>query len=269
MSGHSLGPTTRNGLVTQLQALGLRPDDVVMVHASMRAIGDVEGRAEGVIRALENAVGPRGTLLMNLGARDDWDWINQRPEAERAALLVHAPAFAYLQTPADPDVGVLAEVFRRMPETLVNDHPDARFGARGKRAQDLVSGLPWHDYYGPGSVLQHLLDAHGKVLRLGADLDTVTLLHYAEYLSAVPEKRRVRRHHLVHGADGPETRVVECLDDTNGIADYPGDDYFGVIVGEYLRCGAAARGRVGRATSELIDARDLVDFAVRWMNAHL
>src|SRR5438105_2016321 len=42
-----------------------------MVHASLRAIGEVEGRAQGVVSALDLAAGPDGTVLMNLGARDD------------------------------------------------------------------------------------------------------------------------------------------------------------------------------------------------------
>ena len=256
-------------LAADLRRLGVADGDALMVHASMRAIGDVEGRAEGVVRALDLAVGPDGSLLMNLGARDDWAWVNERPEDERAALLVDSEPFDYLRTPADPDNGVLAEVFRRMPGTRVNNHPDARFGARGRLACQLLEDLPWNDYYGPGSVLERLIEVHGKVLRLGANLETVTLMHYAEYLAPVSDKRRVRRHHFVLGPRGPEVRSVECLDDSDGIVEYSGGDYFGVIMREYLTTGAGARGRVGNASSELIDARELVQFSARWMGEHL
>jgi aminoglycoside N3'-acetyltransferase len=240
-----------------------------MVHASLRAIGPVDGGAAGVANALDAAVGPEGTVLMSLGAKDDWVWVNDRPESERAALLAEATPFDYLRTPADPDVGVLAEVFRQLPGTVVSDHPDGRFAARGRLAQHLVSSVPWDDYYGPGSPLERLVRARGKVLRLGADPDTVTLLHYAEYLAPLPSTRRVRRHRLVVGPDGTELRTVECLDDSKGIVDYPGDDYFAVILRSYLATGRASQGRVGQATSELLDAADLVDFAVSWMAANL
>ena len=224
-----------------------------MVHASMRRIGEVEGRAAGVVRALDSAVGADGTLLMNLGARED----------------VNVP-FDYLQTPADPDNGVLAEVFRQTPGTRVNNHPDARFGARGKLAQQLLQDdLPWNDYYGPGSVLERFVQVHGKVLRLGADPPTVTLMHYAEYLAAVADKRRVRREHLMLGPNGAEVRTVECLDDSDGIVHYPGEDYFGVILREFLATGAASQGLVGGASSELIDAQALVDFSAAWMSQNL
>lgn len=256
-------------LTADLRRLGLAMGDLVMVHASLRAVGPVEGGADGVIDALEAAIGPDGTLLMNLGARDDWDWVNQRPERERADLLHDAEPFDCVVTPADPDVGILAEVFRQRPRTLVSDHPDGRFGACGPLGARLVEAVPWDDYYGPGSPLERCIQAGGRVLRLGADLDTLTVLHYAEYLAPVPAKRRVRRHRVVATGHGPELRVVNGLDDSNGIVDHPGEDYFAVILREYLATGRASTGVVGRARSELLESADVVAFAVSWMADHL
>lgn len=263
-------PLPVDRLVAELSALGVAEGDVVMVHASLRAIGPVVGGAVAVIDALAEAVGPDGTILMTLGARNDWDWVNDRPEADRAASLAGAEPFDPLHTRADPDVGVLAEVFRQQPGTAVNDHPEGRFGARGRRAGALMADAPWHDYYGPGSPLERFVDAGGKVVRLGADLDTVTVLHFAEYLVPLEGKRRVRRHCLVRDRDGrPEVRAVECLDDSDGIVDHPGEDYFAQILRAYLATGRARTGRVGHAPTEVIDAADIVAFGVEWMTGHL
>lgn len=252
--------------------LGVGIGDIVMVHASLRAIGPVEGRAAGVVQALDDAVGAAGTLLMMVSARDDWSWVNDRPETERADLLVGSPPFDPSTTPTDPDVGVLAEIFRQTPGTLVSDHPEGRFASRGRLAEAFTKDVPWDDYYGPGSPLERLVDAGGWVLRLGADPDTVTLIHHAEYLADVPDKRRVRRHRLVLSPGGPVVRTVDCLDDSDGIVDHPGPDYFAVILGDYLdaRCGtdAVLRGVVGDATSELLDGADLVAYAATWMTDH-
>lgn len=239
-----------SSLVDDLRRLGVAPGDLVMVHTSMRAVG---GRADALVAALDDAVGPEGTTMVVLGAE------GCSPEKP----------FDHLASPADADVGTLPEVFRRTPGTLVNDHPDGRFGTRGARAAELLTDFPWDDYYGPGSPLARLVDHGGKVLRLGADLDTVTLLHYAEYLAPVADKRRVRRIHHVRSADGVREVVVECLDDSNGIVDHPGEDYFAQLLRAYLAKGRAAEGTVGGAHSELIDAADLVDFAVAWMAANL
>lgn len=262
-------PRPVTDLVEDLHHLGVRGGDLLMVHASLRAIGPVTGGAGGVLDAIEAAAGPDGTLMMTLGADDDWAWVNDHPEEERAALLEDAEPFDHLATPADPDVGVLAEVFRRRPETRVSDHPEGRFAAAGRMAADLVADVPWNDYYGPGSPLERFVRAGGRVLRLGADLDTLTVLHYAEYLADVPNKRRVRRHRKVLTPKGPAIRVVECLDDSEGIAAYPDEDYFVAILRAYLATGRAARGTVGDAPSELIDATDVVDFGATWMAGHL
>lgn len=258
-------PPTVDDLARELCILGVAEGDVVMVHASLRAIGPVVGGADTVVDALDAAVGGTGTVLMTLGALDDRGWVNERPERERPALLTEASPFDALRTPADPDVGVLAEIFRRRSGTLVSDHPEGRFGARGHGAAHLVSDVPWDDYYGTGSPLHRFVDAGGKVLRLGADPDTVTLLHYAEYLAPLAVKRRVRRHRVVNGKRGPEIRIIDCLDDTNGIVDWTGEDYFSVILRRYLDTGRAARSPVGRAAAELLSGPDLVAFAVTWM----
>ncbi len=274
MSDDHNGPVGERGrsvedLTSDLRRLGVAAGDLLMVHASLRAIGPVEGGAGGVIAALEAAVGEEGTLLMTLGARDDWGWVNERPEPDRPGLLADAEPFDRLHTPADPDVGVLAEVFRTQPTTVVSDHPEGRFGSSGRLAVRLMEKVPWDDYYGPDSPLERFVVAGGRVLRLGADLDTVTVLHYAEYLAPIRSKRRVRRHRVVSGPNGAELRVVDCLDDNVGIVDHPGEDYFAVILREYLVTGRASVGTVGRATSELIEAADIVDFGSAWMVEHL
>jgi aminoglycoside N3'-acetyltransferase len=260
---------TRDQLAGDLRRLGVRAGDHLMLHASLRAIGPVEGGADALLDALEGAVGEDGTLLMVLGAESVPEWTEETPEAERAALRAAGEPFDAARAAAHPDMSRLAEIFRARPGTLVTDHPLGRFGARGRRADWLLEDAPWHDYYGPGSPLQRLCLAGGRVLRLGADLNTVTLLHWAEYLAPLPNKRRVRRFVVVRGAEGPETRQVESLDDSEGIVPWTGEDYFALLLSSYLEAGRAVRGRVGNAASELLDADDLVRFGVRWMAERL
>jgi len=169
-----------------------------------------------------------------------------------------------------PDVGRLAEAFRLRPGTVLSDNPSGRFGARGRLAAELMAGQPWDDYYGPGSPLEKLCTAGGRVLRLGADPDTVTALHYAEYLAELPDKKRVRWDYVLAGPDGtPVHRWIHCLDDSDGIAHVEGEDYFARILKACLATGRHDEGMVGKAPSELIDAAGIVDFGVRWMEEHL
>src|SRR5690606_31413547 len=238
---------------------------MLMVHASLRQLGPVEGGRVSVVRAIDEALGPAGTWIMVLGASDEMAWVNERPEPERAALLAGTEPFDPLRTPAQEDVGWLAELFRQQPGTLVSDHPEGRFGARGARAAELLEDPPWHDYYGEGSALDRFARAGGRILRLGADDDTVTLLHLAEFRARLPAKRQVRRHRVVLSPAGPEIRVVDTLDDSDGIVDWDGPDYFGVILREYRATGRVRSGVVGNAPGELLEASDLLAFGIAWL----
>jgi len=263
------------GLFRDLAALGVGAGDVLMIHASLRRLGlgraDVgEGGVEMVLDALEAAVGPGGTLLMVLGTDYAMDVVNEQPVEARAGLLAGTPPFDHFNARVLPEVGWLAEAFRRRPGTLVSANPSGRFGARGARAAALLADQPWNDYYGPSSPLDKLCQWGGKILRLGANLETVTALHYAEYLAELPGKRRTRWDYVLAGADGtPEHVWIDCLDDLNGIADWAGEDYFAIILQAYLAEGRHREGLVGKARSELIDAAELVAFGARWMERNL
>ncbi len=235
-------------LADQLTALGVRPGAVIMVHASLRAIGPVAGRAGGVIEALRLAVGVEGSILMMIAADD------RRP-------------FDRLTTPADPENGVLAEVFRTTQGVSVNDHPACRLAALGPAASTLLEPQPRDDYYGGGSPLERFVAIGGQVLRLGADIDTVTLTHHAENLARLTGKRRKRRRYL--RADETEW-FVDSIDDSGGIADWPHGDYFPQILLDFVAAGRdISVGQVGATTAERLDARAFTRFAIDWLEREL
>lgn len=70
-----------------LLRLGVKPGSVLMVHTSLRSLGQIENRAARIIEALQETIGPTGAMMMVLGAQNEWDWVNTHPEHERAALL--------------------------------------------------------------------------------------------------------------------------------------------------------------------------------------
>lgn len=227
----------------QLEALGIGQCGLLMLHASLRKIGPVEGGAEGLLDVLMECLGPGGTLIMPMGADDSGPIDCQT-------------------TPADKELGALVEVFRQRPGTMVNDHAAARFGAAGPRAREILEPIPLHHYYGPGSPLARFVEAGGWVLRLCADIDTVTVTHHAEYLAKLPEKRTVRRRYV--RADTGE-QWIESLDDSDGIVDWSDGDYFSQILIDFLAQGPVRTGPVGACRAELVATFDFVPFAVRWL----
>lgn len=239
---------TQTTLAAELRALGVRPGDVIMPHVSLRAVGPIEGGGDALLAALFDVLGPQGTVLMVIDADPD-------------------EPFDALNTPVDTeDMGVLAELFRCTRGVAVNDHVASRFAAWGAARDALLAPSPLDDYFSTGSVLERFLALKGRVLRLGPDIDTTTLTHHAEYLARVPNKRRVVR--VLRRADIGDVRV-ESLDDTHGIADWEGGDYFSHIMLDYLRQGGARVGPVGACQAELIEGDAFTRFAVAWMEREL
>jgi len=174
-------PHTRESLFHDLQTLGVAPADTLWVHSSYKSIGTVEGGAATVIAALEDAVGPQGTLLMpafNLAGKT---------HKERAASwdLETSPA----------TTGWLCEFFRTLPGTVRSDHYSHSVAARGKDAEAWVSDhrlregaeapwdLPSYGYtFGNGSPLMKAYRAGVRVLMLGVDYHSATSCHIAEVL---------------------------------------------------------------------------------------
>jgi aminoglycoside 3-N-acetyltransferase len=239
---------TRTTLADQLRSLGVQAGAPLMLHSSLRKVGPIVGGADALLDALVDVISPTGTLMMLLGAD------------------LSVP-FDARTTPVDvEEMGVLTEVFRQHPEVRVNDHAAARYGALGPASRALLEPIPLHDYHGSGSVLERFTDTGGMVLRLGANVNTVTLTHWAEYRARLPDKRRAKLRYW--RADLGE-QWIESLDDTNGIRDWSQGDYFPRIWLDFLAAGHARTGIVGRTVAELFEAPRFVHFATAWMERNL
>src|SRR5919199_5616841 len=176
---------SREHLTEQLRSLGVRTGGVVLVHTSFRAVRPIEGGPLGLIEALRAALGPDGTLLMlSQTANDD-------------------EPFDPATTPAAADLGVVADLFWRLPGVARSDHPFA-FAAAGPHAAQITDGplpLPPHIARSP---VGRVHDLDGQVLLLGVGHDANTTLHLAELLAGVPY--RVPRYcTVVH--DGRAVRI--------------------------------------------------------------
>ncbi|GAB4003024.1 hypothetical protein GCM10029992_43080 [Glycomyces albus] len=137
--------------------------------------------------------------------------------------------------------------------------------ALGARAEDFTADHPLDYGYGEDSPFARLVEAGGRVLMVGAPLDTMTLLHHAEHLADLPGKRRIKVEYPMASPHGVEWRVVEEFDTGIPVVVGPAEDYFGEIVDDFLNAGTGRRGVVGRADSVLVDARDITEFAVAWL----
>ncbi len=268
----SPAPVTRSELVRQLADVGVKARSVLMVHCSLSSLGHVIGGADTVVTALLETIAPSGTLVAMTGWDHDPYHLNEWPEQRREAYRRDPPLFDPDLSEAVREYGRLAERIRTWPNAHHSSHPEARFSAIGPRAQGITDNQPWDHPGGPGSPLAKLVEADGSVLILGAPLETLTVLHHAEELAQVPNKIEVTYSVPVRAAGTIEWRDVYDIDTSKGAFPYEkvvGDrDGFEVIAEEALASGIGVVGKVGASTSHLFPAKDLVLFAVAWMEKH-
>jgi aminoglycoside 3-N-acetyltransferase len=256
---------TRADLARDLARLGVAAGDIVMVHAACRAVGPVLGGPDAIIAALRDAVGAQGTLMAYL----DWDapWEDFKDGDGRIPdrLRPHEMPFDPALTRAARQNGALPEFLRTPPGARRSGNPGASVAALGAKAAWLTADHPLDYGYGEDTPLERLVATRGKVLMLGAPLDTMTLLHHAEHLAALPGKRIIRTEVPFAAPDGIAWRMIEEFDTSAPCIPALPDDFIARIVGAYLATGAGRQGKVGQASAVLVEAAGILPFAIDWL----
>lgn len=258
---------SRRQLAFDFRSLGVTPGDVVMVHASVRAVGEIAGGPDEIHLALKDALTAEGTLLMYASCPRYVDEVGRGnlTSEEETEVLEKLPPFDADTARASRDNGTLVEFLRTYPGSRVNRHV-ARFVVWGKEAEYLLSRQPWDYAFGRDSALERFVALDGKILLLGCDHDTVTFLHYAEHIADFPGKR-VARFKVPMFENGARVwRDMEEFDTSGeGVhANWP-DRFFATIVDNYLAESANSGGTVGDTRCYLFSARGLLEFALPFM----
>jgi aminoglycoside 3-N-acetyltransferase len=255
---------SRRQLTEDLRTLGVRPGDVVMVHASVRAVGEVAGGPDEIHLALKDAVTPDGTIFMYASCPQYVDEVGRGglSAEEEMEILEKLPAFDARTGRSDRSNGALVEFLRTWPDSVVNDHP-ARFVAWGAQARHLIASQPWDFAFGRDSLLERFVQLDGRVLLLGSDHDNVTFLHYAEHVADIPDKR-VARFQVPVLRDGERIWLDMLEFDTSSRGAHPNwsQHIFADIVDSHLLTTGNRGAMVGNAHSYLMDARPLLDHAL-------
>ncbi|UVI28909.1 aminoglycoside N(3)-acetyltransferase [Paenibacillus spongiae] len=245
--------------------LGLRPGMTVIVHASFKSLGQwVAGGPVAVILALEEVLGESGTLVMPAHTGDLSDpsgWANPPVrESWWKTIREQMPAF-------DPDLtptygmGIIAECFRKQQGVFRSSHPQVSFAAWGKHARTITDKHSLAYSLGEHSPLARIYDVDGWVLLLGVGHANNTSLHLAEYRAGFKSKKE-----QVCKAPVQQDGVRSWIDFQD--VDFDSDD-FAVLGNAFEReTGLFLRGKVAGADTLLARQRDLVDYAVRWLEAN-
>ncbi|MBV2355170.1 AAC(3) family N-acetyltransferase [Streptomyces sp. J2-1] len=252
------GPlVTRDTLAAQVRALGVRPGGTLLVHSSLRSLGWVNGGAVAVVLGLLDALGPDGTLVVPAQSGQLSDpalWSRPAvPEAWWERVRATMPAYDPRVTPTR-GVGVVPETVRTWPGALRSAHPQTSFAAVGPLAGRVTAGHAPDCRLGERSPLARLEELGAEVLLLGADWNSCTSFHLAEYRVPSP---RVPVGRPAPGG-GWETVTEVSID----------SDRFDELGRDYERDRPVARGPVGAAVARLFPVADAVAYAEHWLPLH-
>ncbi|MCS7461554.1 AAC(3) family N-acetyltransferase [Paenibacillus doosanensis] len=161
---------TKLSLIRQLEQLGLNPKGTVLMHSSMKSIGEVDGAADTVLDALSEYM-KEGLLVL---PTHTWSYIR-----------ADNPKFYVESSPSC--VGILPELFRRREGVIRSLHPTHSVAALGTDAAEFTAGderfdTPCHR----GSAWGKLLDRRAQILLVGVDLRRNTFIHGIEEWLDIP-----------------------------------------------------------------------------------
>lgn len=147
---------TKERLIEDLKASGVREGDLLSLWVSLRAVGWIEGGAKTLLEALLEVVGPTGTLVTQA-------YIPAYPlplSPENAAKLSNEKSPSY--------TGKMSNVMIEHPRMVRSKHPLHRFAAIGPLAEELCyKHTPESPAY---DVLSRMRLFNGKALRIGKDV---------------------------------------------------------------------------------------------------
>lgn len=254
---------TKADFIEGFRELGIKKGASVFAHTSLSSLGYVCGGAQTVIEALLDTVGKEGTIMM-----PSQSWKNLDPETgvhgdlpkEWYGVIRECwPAYDPDITPSN-NMGSVAEMFRRWPGAVRSSHPARSVAAVGKYAAFLTENHDLSNIFGAGSPLDRLYQLDGEVLLIGVGYDKNTSLHLADALAEYPGKHNEMQSSAVnnHGCRQWVTYETLAVD---------GEDFR--ELGEAFEEEKEVRIlQLGNADIRFMKQRELVDFAVRWIEKY-
>lgn len=228
---------TFNSLLKDIGKLGIDRNGTLLVHSSMKSIGEVLGGADTVLDVLSEYM-KDGLLVL---PTHTWAYIN----AENPKFHVRDSKVC---------VGILPELFRKRSKVYRSLHPTHSVAALGKDAEEFVQGDETFDTpCARGSAWGKLLDRKAFIMLLGVDLRRNTFMHGVEEWADIPG-RISDSHEQLYSVlpDGTEVSVPSrrhCGDSWS--------EYFWKVEGIFIKHGVMYKGKFGDAEVRICDAEGI------------
>lgn len=253
----------KEDIVSALKQVGIAKGQNIMVHTSLSSLGFVCGGAQVVIEALLESVGAEGTIMMptqswkNLDPSTGVHW--EEPEEWWQIIRDHWPAYHKDITPTNT-MGAVAEMFRSWPGSLRSDHPARSVAANGRYAEYLTKDHDLSNIFGEGSPIEKLYDLDGYVLLIGVGYDKNTSLHLADVRAEYPGKHNCTEYSAIMENGERVWKAYETL--------FVDGEDFEEIGNAFENSYSVKKQLLGNATITFMKQRELVDFAIKWIESN-
>lgn len=158
-------PISKSNIFNTLQTLNIFPGDTILIRASLREIGVVEGGIQSFIDALLEYLGENGTMIA-LSFTDSY--------------FIHPPKDKAFTRTSKSYAGALPNRMIKHPKSFRSTHPTCSYIAIGKHAQSITEKhTPSSGAY---DVMKDIIDLGGKSIIIGCVSNSpgFTTTHYAE-----------------------------------------------------------------------------------------
>lgn len=163
---------TKQQLKDDLKSMGLSSSDALMLHSSMKSIGEVEGGADTVVDAFMEYFS---------------DGLFMTPTHTWAQMSETYTVFNPKTEPAC--VGIIPNIFMKRPGVVRSLHPTHSIAAYGPDAQDYIYGEEYCTTpCTPGGCWDRLRQVRAKILLAGVNHIRNTYIHSIEEIFNVPER---------------------------------------------------------------------------------
>lgn len=250
----------KKDIITAFRELGVEKGQSIEVHTSLSSLGFVCGGPQVVIEALLESVGEEGTIMMptqtwkNLDPTTGVHW--EEPEEWWQIIRDNWPAYDKNITPTNT-MGAVAEMFRKWPGAMRSDHPARSVAAWGKHAEYLTSNHDISNIFGEGSPLGKLYELDGYVMLIGTGYDKNTSIHLADVRAEYPGKHNCIEHSAVMENGERVWKAYETL--------FVDGEDFEEIGEAFEKVCPVKKITLGKGMIRLMKQRDIVDFAVKWI----
>jgi len=244
---------TKQDIYNLLDEFGIKHNDKITMHISLKAVGEIDGGADSLIDAF-------CTYL--------YDGLFIVPTHTWANVTKENPYYDVKKT--TPCIGTLPTIAAFRPDAKRSLHPTHSIAVFGKNAENYIKGEEKWDTPAPvGSALSRLYEEDGKILLVGVGHEKNTYLHAVDERFNIPNRIN------------PESFIITITDVNGNQFQTPPfhshytegilggcSDYYPNYKKAFDTLGGVTYGKLGNALVYCCDVRKITDIAETiWKNA--